>query len=38
MARFGLTATARASIAFYNTAAELDALADGLQKIKKNCQ
>ena len=33
MTPFGLTATTRASIAFYNTDAEIDALADGLQKI-----
>ena len=36
MARFGLTATARASLAFYNTAAEIDALANGLLRIAKS--
>ncbi len=32
MQRFGVPATARASFAFYNTKAEIDALAEGLQK------
>ena len=33
MARFGLSGTIRASFAFYNTMAEIDALADGLRQI-----
>jgi cysteine desulfurase/selenocysteine lyase len=33
MDRFGIPATTRASLAFYNTPAELDQLAAGLQKI-----
>ena len=33
MDRFGIPATTRASLAFYNTPAELDRLAAGLQKI-----
>jgi len=33
MARLGLSGTIRASLAFYNTMAELDALADGLLQI-----
>jgi cysteine desulfurase / selenocysteine lyase len=33
MARFGLTGTIRASLAFYNTMTEIDALADGLRKV-----
>ncbi|MGH9802248.1 MAG: cysteine desulfurase, partial [Blastocatellia bacterium] len=32
MKRFGIPATARASFAFYNTRAEIDALAEGIQK------
>jgi cysteine desulfurase / selenocysteine lyase len=32
MKRFGVPATARASIAFYNTREEIDALAEGIQK------
>ncbi|MBI1766158.1 MAG: cysteine desulfurase [Acidobacteria bacterium] len=32
MQRFGVPATARASFAFYNTKAEIDALAEGIQK------
>ena len=35
MERFGVPATARASFAFYNTLAEVDALADGLLAVKK---
>jgi len=35
MQRFGVPATARASFAFYNTVAEVDALADGLTRVKK---
>jgi cysteine desulfurase/selenocysteine lyase len=35
MERFGVPATARASLAFYNTRAELDALADGLRKVQE---
>ncbi len=33
MKRFGVPATARASLAFYNTRGELDALAKGLHKV-----
>ena len=32
---FGIPATTRASLAFYNTASEIDALAAGLQKVKE---
>ena len=35
MDRFGVPATTRASLAFYNTAAEIDALAAGLEKVKE---
>jgi cysteine desulfurase / selenocysteine lyase len=35
MQRFGVPATARASFALYNTLAEVDALADGLLRVKK---
>ncbi len=35
MARFGVPATARASLAFYNTREELDALAAGLGKVRE---
>ncbi len=35
MERFGITATARASLAFYNTTAEIDALARGLETVRK---
>jgi cysteine desulfurase/selenocysteine lyase len=35
MDRFGVPATARASLAFYNTAAEIDALVAGLGKVKE---
>ena len=35
MKRFGVAATARASLAFYNTRADLDALAKGLQKVRE---
>jgi cysteine desulfurase/selenocysteine lyase len=35
MQRFGIPATARASFAFYNTQADVDALADGLLRVKK---
>jgi cysteine desulfurase/selenocysteine lyase len=34
MQRFGLPATARASFAFYNTPAEVDALVRGLQRVR----
>ncbi len=34
MQRFGVPATARASLAFYNTKAEIDALVKGIQKVK----
>jgi cysteine desulfurase/selenocysteine lyase len=35
MERFGVPATARASFAFYNTKQEVDALAEGIQKVKQ---
>ena len=35
MDRFGIPATTRASFAFYNTVAEIDALAAGLHKVKE---
>jgi cysteine desulfurase/selenocysteine lyase len=35
MDRFGVSATARASFAFYNTRAEIDTLVDGLMTVKK---
>ena len=35
MDRFGVSATARASFAFYNTKEEVDALVDGLQKVRE---
>ena len=35
MERFGVPATARASLAFYNTRAEIDVLVDGLMTVKK---
>jgi cysteine desulfurase/selenocysteine lyase len=35
MDRFGVTATARASLAFYNTKEEIDALASSLHKVKE---
>lgn len=35
MQRFGVPATARASLAFYNTRQEIDALAAGIQKVKR---
>ncbi len=35
MARFGVPATARASLAMYNTTAELDALGRGLHKVRE---
>jgi cysteine desulfurase/selenocysteine lyase len=35
MDRFGVPATARASLAFYNTKEELDALAAGLQRVRE---
>jgi len=35
MERFGLTATTRASFAFYNTREEIDRLARGLQTVRK---
>ncbi|HEX5036986.1 MAG TPA: cysteine desulfurase [bacterium] len=34
MERLHIPATARASLAFYNTKADIDALADGLEKVK----
>lgn len=35
MQRFGVPATARASLAFYNTGEEIDALVAGIRKVKK---
>ncbi len=35
MDRFGVPATTRASLAFYNTTREIDALAGGLRKVKE---
>jgi cysteine desulfurase/selenocysteine lyase len=35
MLRFGVPATARASLALYNTSEEIDALASGLQKVRE---
>ena len=35
MERFGIPATARASLAFYNTREEIDALVAGIQKVKE---
>jgi cysteine desulfurase/selenocysteine lyase len=35
MDRFGVPATARASLAFYNTHEELEALAEGINKVKE---
>ncbi len=34
MQRFGVPATARASFAFYNTMAEVDALVRGLDRVR----
>jgi len=35
MERFGIPATARASLAFYNTSEEIDALVAGMRKVKE---
>jgi cysteine desulfurase/selenocysteine lyase len=35
MERYGLTATARASLGLYNTRAEIDALVKGLAKVRE---
>jgi cysteine desulfurase/selenocysteine lyase len=35
MERFGISATARASLAFYNTREEIDALVAGLHKVRE---
>jgi cysteine desulfurase/selenocysteine lyase len=35
LARFGLTSTCRASFGLYNTRAEVEALAEGLQKAER---
>jgi len=35
MQRFGIAATARASFALYNTREEVDALAQGIQKVRE---
>ena len=34
MARYGIDGTVRASLCFYNTKEEIDALADGIEKVK----
>jgi cysteine desulfurase/selenocysteine lyase len=34
MARYGIDGTVRASLCFYNTIEEIDALADGIEKVK----
>jgi cysteine desulfurase/selenocysteine lyase len=35
MQRFGIPATARASLALYNTVEEIDALVTGLHKVRE---
>ena len=35
MDRFGVPATTRASLAFYNTTGEIDALVKGIHKVKE---
>jgi cysteine desulfurase/selenocysteine lyase len=35
MKRLGVSATSRASFAFYNTFAEVDALVDGIRSVQK---
>jgi cysteine desulfurase/selenocysteine lyase len=35
MQRFGIPATARASLALYNTTAEIDALVAGIHRLKE---
>ena len=35
MRRYGVAATTRASVYLYNTTADLDALADGLEQVKR---
>ena len=35
MERFGIPATARASLALYNTRAEIDALVAGIRKVQR---
>jgi cysteine desulfurase/selenocysteine lyase len=35
MERFGVPATARASLALYNTMEEIDALAGGIEKVRE---
>jgi cysteine desulfurase/selenocysteine lyase len=35
MDRFGVPATARASLALYNTIEEMDALASGVEKVRE---
>ena len=35
MERFGVDATARASISFYNTKQEIDRLVGGIQKVRE---
>jgi cysteine desulfurase/selenocysteine lyase len=35
MDRYQIPATTRASLAFYNTTAEIDALTEGLKKVKE---
>ena len=34
MDRYGITATVRASVAIYNARAEIDALVDGMHKVR----
>jgi cysteine desulfurase/selenocysteine lyase len=35
MERFGVSATTRASLAFYNTREDIDGLVAGIQKVKE---
>jgi cysteine desulfurase/selenocysteine lyase len=35
MHRFGVPATTRASLAFYNTKSDLEALAEGIQRVRE---
>ncbi len=35
MDRYGITATVRASVAIYNTRAEIDALVEGMHKVRE---
>jgi cysteine desulfurase/selenocysteine lyase len=38
MARYGIDGTVRASMCFYNTTEEIDALAAGIEKVKSMFQ